>query len=128
MENNYFNMPVNSNLKKSQRLLEKKQYKHVFAKHLRIVGVGFIVIARLNREVGARLGLSFSKRHCPRAVERNRLKRIARESFRISAKQLPSVDIIIFCTYKSYKFSNKELFSTLSHAWLSIMSSPWVEY
>ena len=121
-------MPVNSNLKKSQRLLEQKQYKHVFAKHLRIVGVGFTIIARSNRGVAARLGLSLSKRYCPCAVERNRLKRIARESFRISAKQLPNVDIIILCTYKTNKFSNKELFSTLSDAWLSIMSVPWVKY
>ena len=105
-----------------------KQYKHVFAKHLRIGGVGFIILARVNRQAIARLGLSVSKGYCPRAVDRNRLKRIARESFRIVAKQLPNIDIIFLSTYDSNKFSNKELFSGLNNVWFSIMSISWAEY
>ena len=121
-------MLVENNLRKSRRLSEPRQYKHVFAKHFRIGGVGFNILARSNRELEARLGLSISKRYCPRAVTRNRLKRIARESFRISVKQLPNVDIIILYKCKSKEFSNKELFAVLSDAWLLIMSMSWADY
>ncbi len=43
----------------------------------------------------ARLGLAISKKHARRSVDRNRIKRIAREAFRISKHRLPPVDIIV---------------------------------
>ena len=43
----------------------------------------------------ARLGLAISRKHARRAVERNRLKRMAREAFRIRRQTLPPVDIIV---------------------------------
>lgn len=44
---------------------------------------------------GARLGLAISRKHARRAVDRNRIKRIAREAFRVRRQQLPPVDIIV---------------------------------
>ena len=43
----------------------------------------------------ARLGLAISRKHARRAVERNRLKRMAREALRIRRHSLPLVDIIV---------------------------------
>lgn len=43
----------------------------------------------------ARLGLAISRKHARRAVARNRLKRMAREAFRIRRQTLPLVDIIV---------------------------------
>lgn len=43
----------------------------------------------------ARLGLAISKKHARRARDRNRLKRIAREAFRLQRQALPPVDIIV---------------------------------
>ncbi len=43
----------------------------------------------------ARLGLAISRKHARRAVARNRLKRMAREAFRIRRHSLPLVDIIV---------------------------------
>ena len=42
----------------------------------------------------ARLGLIVSKRMLPRAVDRNRAKRVIRESFR-HAVELPAMDIVV---------------------------------
>ena len=51
--------------------------------------------ARKNRMRCARLGLVVSKKGNPKAVRRNRIKRITREQFRRHALQLPAVDIVI---------------------------------
>lgn len=49
-----------------------------------------------NNEAGtARLGLAISKRCSKRAVDRNRIKRLAREVFRRARPGLPHVDILV---------------------------------
>lgn len=120
-------MQVRCCFHRSQRLLRPKQYKRVIAEDLRIIGVGFIILIWANSNFEARLGLSISKRYCPRAVDRNRLKRIARESFRIHAKQLPQVDIIILSTRNAIRFSNRDLFKSLGQSWKVIMGMSWAE-
>lgn len=43
----------------------------------------------------ARLGLAITKRVAPRAVDRNRVRRITREVFRHAAPRLGAVDVVI---------------------------------
>lgn len=43
----------------------------------------------------ARLGIMINKSHAPKAVDRNRMRRIVRESFREKAETLSGMDIII---------------------------------
>lgn len=52
------------------------------------------MLARINKPF-PRLGLAFSKKKIPRAVDRNRVKRIVREQFRLTQTMLPSVDMIV---------------------------------
>ncbi len=56
-----------------------------------------MVLYREAEPVGtaARLGLAIAKKHVRRSVDRNRVKRIAREAFRISKHKLPPVDIVV---------------------------------
>jgi ribonuclease P protein component len=53
----------------------------------------FTVLARANNQQHARLGLAISRRVAKRAVDRNRLRRFAREAFRtqISLSQMDFV-------------------------------------
>ncbi|MDR0439441.1 MAG: ribonuclease P protein component [Candidatus Accumulibacter sp.] len=44
---------------------------------------------------GARLGLIMAKRHLRRSVDRNLVKRLVREAFRIRRSDLPSRDLIV---------------------------------
>ena len=59
---------------------------------------GFSVLSRVNTFGVPRLGLIVPKRIFPRAVDRNRVKRVLRELFRHQQARLGSRDILIRVT------------------------------
>ncbi|TVP79043.1 ribonuclease P protein component [Thioalkalivibrio sp.] len=82
---------------RSGRLLAGREYQRVFARARRAPGGRFMVLYRKQEPAGpaARLGLAISKKHARRSVDRNRIKRVAREAFRARRQSLPPVDIIV---------------------------------
>ncbi|HXX71520.1 MAG TPA: ribonuclease P protein component [Candidatus Acidoferrum sp.] len=68
---------------------------------------GFSVLLRANAFGVPRLGLIVPKRVFPRAVDRNRMKRVLRELFRAQQARLGSRDILI--RVNSGKFSLAEV-------------------
>ncbi|GHE21249.1 hypothetical protein GCM10017767_17700 [Halomonas urumqiensis] len=64
-----------------------------------------------------RLGLVISKKNLRRAVDRNRLKRIARESVRHRQHQLPDVDIVLLARRGVGELDNDTLFRQLQGMW-----------
>jgi ribonuclease P protein component len=65
----------------------------------------------------ARLGISVSKRVAAHAVERNRIKRIARESFRHRRMQLPPGDYVLLAQRDAANASPDALRDALSALW-----------
>jgi len=55
----------------------------------------FVALACPSPTGQPRIGLIVGKRHCPLAVDRNRIKRIVRETFRVRRCRLPALDIVI---------------------------------
>ena len=100
---------------KSRRLLTKKHYNHVFSKAKRVVTPGLLLLARPNDQEQARLGLAISKKHLAKAVQRNRLKRLIRESFRLT--RLQNVDVIALARNDVSSMSNREIRTKLELAW-----------
>ena len=103
---------------KIRRLREKKDYDGVFAKAERLATSEFIILHKKSTAITARLGLALSKKAIPKAVQRNRIKRLLRESFRIS--ELPQIDIIVLAKRGVDKIENRKLFSDLSAVWKKI--------
>jgi ribonuclease P protein component len=58
-------------------------------------GERFLVQAAANRANLARLGIVVGKRVAPRAVDRNYLKRLVRETFRREQQQLRGFDVLV---------------------------------
>lgn len=65
----------------------------------------------------ARLGLAVSRRVSKRAVRRNRIKRIARDSFRRQRANLPACDILLIARSEANLRSNAELRAELERLW-----------
>lgn len=106
---------------KAQRLLKKKEYNDVFAEAKKIVSPDFIILYKPNTLGYARLGLALSKKHIAKAHDRNRIKRILRESFRLV--NLPAVDIVVLAKPGVGKKTNSTIFTKLGQAWNKLTAS-----
>ena len=73
--------------------------------------------AHRNGKGGPRLGLAVSTRAAGTAVERNRLRRIIRESFRLRQHELPPVDIVVSARAGAKNAPGSELRASLDALW-----------
>jgi ribonuclease P protein component len=80
---------------RTARLLRKREFDRVFGSPLRRSGEFFRGQVLANAGGQARLGLAIAKRAVPASVDRNRLRRIARETFRILRSELGALDCVI---------------------------------
>lgn len=82
----------------SRRLLTASGFSQVFGESCCKAGDdAFLVLARRNGLNHARLGLAIAKKQLRRAVDRNRVKRVSRESFRMAQEQLSGMDVVVLC-------------------------------
>jgi ribonuclease P protein component len=85
---------------KKYRLSSKRDFQSVFDKPTKISSKYFLMLYRASELPYARLGIIINKSHAPKAVDRNRMRRIVRESFREQMNSLQAIDIIIFIRSK----------------------------
>ena len=77
------------------RLLNASQFTSVFDQATKSSSEFFTILSRENTEEQARLGIVVAKRRAKRSVDRNIIKRIIRESFRLNKAALPKNDFIV---------------------------------
>jgi ribonuclease P protein component len=73
-----------------------------------------------NNENCPRLGLAIATRTFGTAVARNRIKRLARESFRMNQHGLPSVDVMVSARDAARLALPRDLRDSLAKHWKSI--------
>jgi ribonuclease P protein component len=89
----------------------------------RLGGRCFSVRYRVNDLGHPRLGLAISKRVSKRAVDRNRIKRLVRESFRHVRLELPPVDLMVMAREQACGLSGPELLDELQQLWKKLRSA-----
>ncbi len=100
---------------KNKRLLTKFDYDRVFSQTSKWVTSEFIVLFSKNSVGQTRLGLAISKKTVPKAHDRNRIKRILRETFR--TRTLASFDVIVLAKRGVDKIQNSVLITQINKAW-----------
>lgn len=92
-------------------------YKSVFDGALfKVHQPHFLFLAKLTEQPKSRLGIVVAKKKVRRAHERNRVKRLARESFRLHQQQL-TLDIVVMPKMGIEAVPNAELHQQLQFAW-----------
>ncbi|SDK42708.1 ribonuclease P protein component [Microbulbifer yueqingensis] len=81
---------------KPLRLLNAAEYRAVFSgTQVRAAHPSLLILAVHNDLGHPRLGLVIAKKHVRNAADRNRIKRIARETFRLRQHSLPAIDAVV---------------------------------
>jgi ribonuclease P protein component len=104
--------PETAGFSYDQRLHTAAEFGRVFAEPARSSDRFFTVLARPSGRPIARLGLTISRRAAKRAVDRNKLKRLARESFRHHSG-LPPWDFVVLARPGADKAERKALRASL---------------
>lgn len=77
------------------RLRKTDEFSSVFAFRRSLRGKYFELLYRPNSFATARIGMVIAKKFIRSAVNRNLVRRIVRESFRLSRSKLPHRDIVV---------------------------------
>ncbi|MDU8925283.1 ribonuclease P protein component [Pasteurellaceae bacterium LIM206] len=108
---------VKLNFSRELRLLTPEQFKYVFQQPFRASTPEVTILARQNSLDHPRLGLTVAKKHLKRAHDRNRIKRLCRESFRLLQHDLPHYDFVIVVKQGIGKLDNRCFNETLNKLW-----------
>jgi ribonuclease P protein component len=103
---------------KSKRLLNASEYSAVFdAAEFKVSEKTVLCLARRSQLNQPRVGLVIAKKNVRLAVQRNRVKRVIRESFRHNATTLHSCDIVILARRGLGDLKNPEMNQLLMRIW-----------
>ena len=103
---------------KPLRLLNAAQYRAVFdSAPVRAAQPQFLILARPNELEHPRLGLVIAKKHVRNATDRNRIKRIARETFRLRQHELFPLDAVVLARGGAGELDNAALSKIFNKLW-----------
>ncbi|SFC49521.1 ribonuclease P protein component [Pseudoalteromonas denitrificans] len=102
------------------RLLTPSHYSRIFNEPVRAATNCFTLLAKANDLSNPRLGLTVAKKRVKKACDRNRIKRLARESFRLSQHKLDNIDIVLMVKNGCELQDNAELTKQLNKMWLKL--------
>jgi len=106
---------------KQVRLLNSKEFSRVFDNTThKAANANLLVLASENDLQHPRLGFVLAKKQLKLAVDRNRVKRIIRESFRMHQHQMANQDFVILARPGLAKLTNQELREMIDGLWFRL--------
>jgi ribonuclease P protein component len=106
---------------KKHRLLNSFEFNAVFkGKEYRIGTPEFLILAKRNNEAHSRIGMVIGKKTIKLAVNRSKVKRAIRESFRRHFQKNITLDIVVVSRPSVNQLLKAGLFSKLADSWISL--------
>ena len=100
-----------------RRLRRRKDFAKAFSDGIRLNARGVTIVVRPNGVDHPRLGIAVARRVMSRAVDRHRLKRQIRESFRHNIERLRGLDIVVIANSGVLRMRPKTLGTMLARQW-----------
>jgi len=123
-------LSIDESFPREARLLDAAGYGQVFKRNKRLSNRYWMVLVHNKNSKStaesspeaepSRLGLAIAKKRAKRAVDRNRIKRIARESFRHNRERLVGYDAVVMNNDHAASASTIELRQSLDTLWLEL--------
>ena len=105
---------------RSERLLQSEDYRRTIANRCRSDDQLFTVYAARRETGDARLGITVSRRVSTKAVQRNRLKRRVRESFRYHKRPLAGLDLVVIARQEANETGRLQVDQSLLGHWIRV--------
>ena len=101
----------------SYRLSRAEDFRQVFKNNIRISDDSITLLIGKRAGVNPRLGFAIAKKQIKRAVDRNRIKRLIRESFRRQRADLPQRDMVAMVRANILQLDHQQIFMRLDKHW-----------
>lgn len=106
---------------RSLRLLKSRDFHRVFNQtDCKSADRCLVLLAHRNNLAHSRLGMAIAKKKIKSAVQRNRIKRLVRESFREHQASLLGMDIVVMSQSVVVETSNPVLLNSLRNHWKTL--------
>ena len=102
---------------KNHKLSESEDFQRVFKQNKSLRDRYWLILYRPNGLEVSRLGMAVAKKNVKQAVQRNRIKRIIRESFRKKKEDIAGVDVVVLARQGVCKESNRALNTAIVKQW-----------
>ena len=110
---------------REKRLLTPRQFKAVFDSPTgKLPGRNVLLLVRDNGLPHPRIGLVIGKKSVKLSVERNRIKRQLRETFRLHQMDLTGWDIVVIARKGLADLDNAELAKQFAKLWKRLSRTP----
>jgi ribonuclease P protein component len=103
-----------------RRLRAKRDFDAAYSRGRR-TGNALFGVTTCRNEQGPRLGLAVAVRVAGSSVERNRIRRIIRESFRLHQHELPALDIVVSARNPARDAPGPMLHASLAALWKRVI-------
>ena len=103
------------------RLTKADEFRRVFNKNIRLGDSGITLLVSAHISDNPRIGFAIAKKQIKKAVQRNGLKRIFRESFRKNQHRLPPRDLVVMVRKEILLNDSIQLNASLDKHWDSII-------
>ncbi len=108
---------LNYFFKKQLRLSNSINFQYVFNKPYKNNTLEISILGRLNLLEYPRLGLSIPRKNIKYAHNRNLIKRLVRETFRLLQHKLISMDFIVIAKKNILSLNNQNIINILKSLW-----------